>query len=344
MSRSNSADGPPSTGNVYCVYCGLRHDEVTETSREHVIPFALGGSDELTIITCKRQNNELGSDVDAPFIDFFPVQAKRLFLGLESTRGNEPMLDLGGKGWIQRKEVPISYSITKDSKELKIARPSIEKTRIGDTEEWHISGDPAAVREILKGKLRKQLKKGKTITLKNGQLLKPEDVDDLIAERKAETLNPSVLKTIPFSYLMPIRFFCKMALAMGYFHLGEIFSRSLYAQKLRRAMRASSLDEIELRGAAIWPETGPVKALVQQFAKPDEHSLVICDGDPPILLISLFGEFDAILPLSDFLEGVPPVVTGEGTVWRVALPSRKINRTTIEELFLLRGASPDGVK
>jgi hypothetical protein len=137
-----------------------------------------------------------------------------------------------------------------------------------------------------------------------------------------------------------------MALAMGHFHLGEIFSRSRYAQRLRRAMRASSLDEIELRGAAIWPETGPVRPLVQRFAKPGEHSLVIFDGDPPLLLISLFGEFDAVLPLGDFQEGVPPVVTGEGTVWRVALPSREVKRTTIDELLpdLLRGASPEGVK
>ena len=215
MNKSNSAEGAQSTGNIYCVYCDLSHEQATETSLEHVIPFALGGSDELTIVTCKQQNNELGSDVDAPFVDFFPVRGKRFFLGLESAGGNKPTLDLGGKGWIQGKEVPISYSITKYSKELKIARPSIKKTRIGDTEEWHISGDPAAVREILEGKLRKQLEKGKTITLKNGQLLKLEDIDDLIADSKAETLNPSVLKTIPFNYLMPIRFFCKLALAMG---------------------------------------------------------------------------------------------------------------------------------
>jgi Enolase, C-terminal TIM barrel domain len=31
-------------------------------------------------------------------------------------------------------------------------------------------------------------------------------------------------------------------------------------------------------------------------------------------------------------------------VKRRSIPSRKVNRTTLEELFLLRGASPDGVK
>jgi hypothetical protein len=318
---------------MYCVYCGLSHDEAIETSLEHVIPFALGGSDELTIVTCKRQNNELGSDVDAPFVDFFPIRAKRFFLGLESTGGNEPTLDLGGKGWIQGKEVQISYSITKDSKELKIARPSAVKNRVGDTEEWNISGDPVAVRKILKGKLRDQLEKGKTITLKNGQLLKPEDLDDLIADSKAETLDPSVLKTISFDYLMPIRFFSKMALAIGYLHLGEVFGRSAYAQKLRRAMRIDRLVEGQLPGAAIWPETSYVKPLLQQFVRPDEHTIVIFDGAPPVLLISLFGEFDAFLPLGEFPAENRPAVSGQGTIWRVNLPARQLRRISIEEHF-----------
>jgi hypothetical protein len=39
--------------------------------------------------------------------------------------------------------------------------------------------------------------------------------------------NPSVLKTIPFDPMMPVRFFSKLALAVAHFHLGEEFSRSL---------------------------------------------------------------------------------------------------------------------
>lgn len=200
---------------MYCPYCNAKHDATVTTSLEHVIPYALGGSDELTITTCEAENSDLGSEVDAPFIDFFPVRSKRFFLGLESTGSNEPTLELGGKGWVDGKEIPISYSITKDTKELKIAKPHVEKTQTSNGEQWQISGDPAKVREMLEGKLRKQIEKGKTVTLQDGSLLRLEDIDKLIAANKTVTLNPSVLRTIEFDYLMTIRFFCKIALAMG---------------------------------------------------------------------------------------------------------------------------------
>src|SRR5208337_1324841 len=106
-----------------------------------------------------RSNNTLGANVDAPFMDFFPVRINRFFLGLESTKGNQPTIDLDGKGWIDGKEVPISYSISADSKDLKIAEPKVVKTQISDgSEQWQVSGDPAKVREIIEGKLRKQMK------------------------------------------------------------------------------------------------------------------------------------------------------------------------------------------
>ena len=55
------------------------------------------------------------------------MRVNRFFLGLESTKGNQPTIDLGGKGWINGKEVPISYSISADSKDFKIAEPRLLK-------------------------------------------------------------------------------------------------------------------------------------------------------------------------------------------------------------------------
>src|SRR5438045_3300827 len=145
---------------MYCPYCGTSHDDETVvTSIEHAIPYGLGGSDDLTIITCDLSNNTLGSNVDAPFMDFFPVRSKRFFLGLESAKGHKPTLDLGGAGWIDGKEVPISYLISGDSKELKVEDPKVVRTPMPDGSElWQVSGDPAKVREIVEGRLRKQMK------------------------------------------------------------------------------------------------------------------------------------------------------------------------------------------
>jgi hypothetical protein len=70
-----------------------------------------------------------------------PVKSEQFFLGLESTKGNQPTLDLGGTGWIDGTEVPISYLISADIKEPKITQPSIVKTKNPDgSERWQIIG------------------------------------------------------------------------------------------------------------------------------------------------------------------------------------------------------------
>ncbi len=97
---------------MYCPYCNNQHPSTTSFTKEHIVPFALGGSNEFTISMCKSCNNTLGSQVDAPFINSFLVASYRLFLNLKSTSGNLPEIDLGGLGVIGGKEVPISYKIS----------------------------------------------------------------------------------------------------------------------------------------------------------------------------------------------------------------------------------------
>jgi HNH endonuclease len=284
---------------MYCPYCGATHDDETVVaSIEHIVPYGIGGSDRLTITTCAESNNDLGSGVDEPFMDFFPVRCKRFFLGLESTKGNPPTLDLGGTGWLDGQEIPISYFITDEGKQLKIGETKIVKTKNPDgSEHWLVSGDPAKVREIIEGKLRKQTKLGKTLTQQDGSVLRPEDLESLFAAGETVTQNPSVLKKIDFDYMIPIRFFSKLALAMGHLHFGETFSRSDFGEILRRHMRMVNFDDVRLPGAVIFPETDSVKHLLQLIAKEDHHVIAIMDGAPPVMIVSLFGEYGAVIPL-----------------------------------------------
>jgi hypothetical protein len=269
-------------------------------------------------------------------MDFFPVLSKRFFLGLESAKGNEPTLDLGGTGWIDGEEVPISCLISADGKELKIAEPKIVRTPNSDgSEHWQVSGDPAKVRDIIEGKLRKQMKLGKTMTLQDGSTLRPEDLGKLFAENKTVKQNPAVLKTIQFDYLMAIRFFSKLALAMGYLHFGETFSRSSVGETLRRHMTIEKWEDVRLQGA-VWPETDSVKYILQVIAREDHHVIAIMDGQPPALLISLFGEYGAFFPLGELAEGRNPTPSCEGTVWRIELPDRKLSKLTMNALIAER--------
>ena len=319
---------------MYCPYCGVDHeDSRTLRSIEHVIPYGLGGSDDLTISTCDKSNNDLGSEVDAPFMESFPVRAKRFFLGLESNKGNAPTLDLGGIGWIDGKEVPISYVISSETKELKIAKPNIIKTANDDgTEHWQVSGDPAQAREILEGKLRKQLALGKTITFEDGSLLRLEDLDRIFAERTKTVINPSVLGTIQHDYLDYIRFFSKLALAMGHLHLGESFSRSITGDRLRQNLKAQTMEDVVHPGH-IWPEIELVQGVLKMIEKEKHHTLVVMEGEVPVLLVSLFGEIGAVIPLGEAPTGRLPKFSDKGAVWRIALPSRALSKLTVLEMI-----------
>ena len=318
---------------MYCAYCGKTHaEEDVAASVEHVIPYGLGGSNDLTITTCDRSNNDLGSKVDAPFMDFFPVRSRRFFLGLASTKGNEPTLDLGGTGWIDGDEVPISYKISAGNKELKLAEPRIVKTPHPDgSEHWQVSGDPVKVREVIEGKLRKQTKLGKALRLQDGTVLRVQDMNKLFTEKTTVTFNPPVLKTIEFDRLVSIRFFSKLALATGHLQWGETFSRSSVAQTLREHMTIRRLEEVTLP-AAIWPETDSVNGVLSVIEKEDHHAIAVMNGEPPVLIVSLFGEYGALIPMGRLPDGNIPTASGEGTVWRIELPSRKLSRFTMSDL------------
>lgn len=318
---------------MYCPYCGITHDETVVTSVEHVIPYGLGGSDDLTIPTCKQSNETLGSEVDAPFMNFCPVRCARFFLGLKSTNDNAPTMDLSGRGWIGGKEVAISNLISAGESNLKIAVPKIMKTPSDDGREyWQVSGDPAKVREIIEGKLRKQVEIGKTVTREDGTALHVEDLDEFLANNVTVTQNIPVVKEICFDYLVSVRFYSKLALGIGHLHFGERFSRSNLGETLRRHMTVQRLEDVRLPGA-LWPRTEAVEPVLNAIAKEKHHVIAITDGEPPALLISLFGEYDAFIPLGELPEGQLPTTSIDGAVWRIELPSRKLERLTMDDLI-----------
>jgi len=61
---SNSTVPRLPKGSEFCDYCGTEHDEATQVSSEHVIPYAIGGSNDVTITVCEESNNNrLGGQV-----------------------------------------------------------------------------------------------------------------------------------------------------------------------------------------------------------------------------------------------------------------------------------------
>jgi len=58
-------------------------------SKEHVFALAIGGS-LITDRVCEPCNSTLGSRVEAPLSDFFPIRMRRAELGLSGNSGKAP--------------------------------------------------------------------------------------------------------------------------------------------------------------------------------------------------------------------------------------------------------------
>jgi hypothetical protein len=70
---------------------------------------------------------------------------------------------------------------------------------------------------------------------------------------RRELLNLSILKTIAVDRVACSAFFTKLALAMGHYVLGETFSRSSGANRMRVAMGATDLETAWIPHASVWP-------------------------------------------------------------------------------------------
>jgi hypothetical protein len=328
---------------MFCAYCGTEHDEATQVSSEHVIPYAIGGSNEFTITVCEESNNRLGGQVDRPIIEFFAVRSERFFLGLEGTDGTLPTFDLSGITWIQGREVKLKNIIGPDGKDMRHKDREITRTPNGDTERWDLRGDPQAIRKALAAKIQDQATKGKWVKTDKGKIITLDNLDQILQEATKTIQNPCVMRKIDFDYLWTSRFFAKLALAVGHYLFGEEFSRTRRASELRRTMNSRNLNEAALVGAVIFPET---HSLPPQFAilkSKGFHMISVGHGRPRFLLVSLFGWLDAYIALDDVQGAEVGRGIGNMEYFEIALPSRKLSKYSLPQYLRARADRENGM-
>jgi hypothetical protein len=319
---------------MYCAYCGLDHDEnVINFSGEEVVPYAVGGSREFGIQVCEGSNNSLGGSVDKPFAEMFAVRAHRCFLGLRGTDGTKPTLDLSGQIQIDNKKFQMKHII--DGK--KVGQPEISalvtRTHVENGEHVSVQGGPKAARQILEGFLKHVAAQGKQVRDADGNILKLEDLDALLASRTVEHVKPSILKTIEFAPFDFVRFFAKLALATGHYLCGAPFSRSRSGELLRETMHAKDVDQPTILGARIWPEIEGAEPTLELFQRKAAHVLALLHlrPAPPLFVASLFGDIGAVIPLLELGRCGMSDAPCSGTVLQIELPSRAFSRQGFED-------------
>jgi hypothetical protein len=173
---------------MYCPYDNTEHPAEIKFNTEHVIPYALGGSDQFTISTCEFSNSTFGRDIDAPFLRIFPVAYERFVRNIESASGNPPSLIFRGTTEINGTTVNIEYEITAEKKKL-ITRPIVEKTENGDVTQYHIQAAPADVEKMIRNIDAKAARQGKQILDRSGN---PVTGAEILAQAGVQQLVPSI--------------------------------------------------------------------------------------------------------------------------------------------------------
>jgi hypothetical protein len=318
---------------MYCVYCNEDHQVGEKFSDEHIIPEALGGLKPFAIRVCETINNTVGNEIDKPFISMFPVNADRFFLNLASHRGL-PTLDFSGTTVIDGKERSIQSTVKDGQKVLRLTDAVIEVSQEADRDLITVSADPQLARTILLGKLEATRKQGKTMTHRDGTPVTPESIDRLIAEQSVAVPQPSILLKLELSGFDAVRFFCKVALATGFYIAGEPFGRAAVADKLRSIMQSGITENVQLLGA-FWPFYKNPEAF-RFFSTPDMHVLAVLPDEPHVLAISLFGgSYTALVKLHES-ESYEWPLTREGRVFQISLKDNQFEQWSYRDYLSVR--------
>jgi HNH endonuclease len=318
---------------MYCVYCNEDHNPAETFSDEHIIPEALGGSKSFAIRVCETINNTFGNEVDKPFISMFPVNADRFFLNLPSHRGM-PTVDFSGITVIDGKERHITSTVKDGKKVLRLTKAVTETTHESDRHLVTISADPQEARKILLGRLESAIKQGKAMTHQVGTPVTPASIDRYIAQHSVTVNQPSILIKLQLNGVEAVRFFCKVALAIGFKIAEESFGRFAVADKLRTVIRSENVEDLPMPGA-FWPFYKNPEAF-NFFSVPDTHVLAVLPDEPHVLAISLFGgSYTALVPLHE-PESFEWPLKREGQVFQISLKDKSFKQWSYDDYLLAR--------
>jgi hypothetical protein len=163
-----------------CIYC---KQEIRRPSREHIIPYALGGRYTNKKIVCKDCNGRLGHDVDDILIGWTPFVMTRSLLHLEGHGGDIPRFEIEDKegrvyitepGWRLRPKDKLTR-IVDTVNDQKVIR-QISTTVADEAEGWK---DLQRNKKSFMRKLRKQ-----------GHRIRETDIKTRRVDMQPQTIRP----------------------------------------------------------------------------------------------------------------------------------------------------------
>lgn len=280
-----------------CIYCRSElnendpSDDLTK-SKEHIVPWALGGSEQfITWDASRKYNNDLGSDIDAPFMNLLPLAIKRHEFKIKGQGGTIPPIELKARS-LDNGE-PLTVVIDIDGN----VQFNFETTVVDDTKSKYterlVAGPPDRVHQILTGMLAKAKKKGNTIYSLIGEPMR--DIADFTSHFEVEETD-LVHASVQIDGETWVRGIFKILLGLGHVVLGPEWTFSMDGgDRIRSVLFLDRKDwpENSLRGfsAGALPD-GIAYALgiTEAVRNGGHHTIAILPGfEHPTAVVSLFG-------------------------------------------------------
>lgn len=313
--------------NFFCIYSGKDLPE-SERSDEHIVPYALGGSNQfITNDVSTKANNEAGSKIDAALINSWFVASERWRLALKSQKGAIPPITFEGFIDVNGHKVKATYAINPDHSVELITIPEVNCD--WENGKIKINCDPKELSEIFDNINRKAKKKGI-------KLDKEKFID--LAGNAIKIENPEMAAHMAFNVHALAPGFLKMALATGHRVLGKSWSKGINAEMLRKAMWESDLTNLEnhhIRGS-VWPNCTTTLKPVTDIGK-DRHLLMVLNTGPVSFYCLLFGEFEGMIQLQDGIWAGPELGHGDGRVFIIDCKTRQLEELGFGQFIVKRG-------
>lgn len=206
-----------------CIYCRSELNQNTPPddmtcSKEHIIQYALGGSNKFTTKDASRKYNaDLGTTVDSRFVNLLPLAIKRHMLKIKGQSGTVPPIVWQAKS--TKSGEPAQITIHADGRTEYVFNTVVVDDEKEKFTERLVAGTRDRVQTILAGMLSKTSKTGEVIFSKTGERMM--EVDDF--ERHFEIEETDLFKGSieAFDYEVWTRGIFKIILGLGHFILGS---------------------------------------------------------------------------------------------------------------------------
>ncbi len=316
----------------FCPYVGRDLDDEVLFSDEHVVPYAIGGPNALTIRVSKDANSEIGRLVDVKFTDNLFVMHHRVRLDLRGQSGAEPRMDWRGElvGKDDDASKPARYRFGPETKDLWV-RPEVRRAPVADgKQEISIQAhSEAEFRRIVSDINRKQRRAG----------LPTLDADELMASAATEEIEQPAMNVVNHVGLHDFELeFVKMALGFGHLAIGEAFSRSALADDLRTFIWEVDPDKRQdlVRGEIFPSVSNP--DLFKLFEVPDHHVFALLLQVPAFIGLA-FGVFPGTVGLvSEHVKEWIEAMGSTDRVWLVEPKTRTFRTFTLGEFIHRKNA------